>query len=145
MTDIISEGFDKSLSLLEKAGNDIDLLPQSVAIFLLVHSAQGVIDNGGYRYFFESNWPGTPSYGHFIEAYNKIGCEKQADDLARVVSTFPFPSPHLDERGRNKYIDENMDEDEYEVKGWGDALCGDKDVWAKLEAFYALHSADFDK
>ena len=143
MTDVIAEGFDKSLILLEKVDNQIDLLPKSGATFLLVHSAQGVIDNGGFRYFFESNWPETPPYSRFVEAYRTIGCEKQADELARVAGTFPFPSPHLDEESRNKYIDANLDEDEYEVKGWGDELCGDNEVWVKLEKFYKDHASDF--
>jgi hypothetical protein len=143
MSDIISEGFDKSLAMLEKAKNDIDVLPDAVATFLLIHSAQGVIDNGGYRYFFESNWPSSPPYSRFIEAYRKIGCIKQGEELDRVVSTFPFDNPHLNEESRNKYIEDNLDEDEYEVIGWGDELCGDEDVWAQLEKFYTSHAADF--
>lgn len=143
MSDAVSRGFKKALRLLEKAKDDLDLLPETVATFLLVHSAQGVIDNGGYRYFFELNWPNDPPYTRFIEAYKTIGCEKQAADFARVVDAFPFDHPHLDEEGRNKYMNENFDEDARDVKGWGDKLCGDQEVWKKLETFYNTHAPDF--
>lgn len=141
--DVIEQGYDEALLLLEKSAGDFDLLPDAVATFLFVHSAQGVIDNGGYRYFFESSWPNNPPYSRFMDAYRAIGCDAQADDLARVVSTFPFEAPHLNEEGRNKYMDENLDEDECEVRGWGDRLCGDEEVWRKLGAFYKMHASDF--
>jgi len=142
-TDVIEQGFKKALRLLKKKKDNMDLLPEAVATFLLVHSAQGVIDNGGYRYFFESNWPGNPPYSRFIQAYKAIGCDNQAADFGRVADTFPFEAPHLDEEGRNKYMDENLDEEEYAVKGWEKNLCGDEEVWRKLEAFYTTHASDF--
>ena len=102
----------------------------------MVYSAQGVIGNGGYYYFFEHDWPNDPPYSKFIDAYLEIGCSSQSNDLARVVSTFPFDNPHLNKNARNKYMDENYDEKKYEVKDWGDALCGDDEVWEKLKAYY---------
>jgi hypothetical protein len=48
-------------------------LPQNVRIFLLVNGAQGIIDNGGYKYFFGQDWPGTPPYDDFANAYEAIG------------------------------------------------------------------------
>jgi len=54
--DILSEGFGKAEIKLKKASDDICRLPDAIRNFLLVYSAQGVIDNGGYRYFFQSNW-----------------------------------------------------------------------------------------
>ncbi len=144
MQDKINEAFDKTQKLLKEKNDDIGQLPESVATFLLVYASQGVIDNGGYRYFFESNWPQAPTYSRFVDAYSAIGCEAQAATLARVVETFPFENPHLDEDGRNAYVAANYDEDTCEVKGWGDALCGDESVWVKLEAFYTEHISDFE-
>ncbi len=65
--DPISWAFKKALKKLDKARDDLDVLPPTVATFLLVHSAQGVIDNGGYRYFFESDWPNNPFYSRFVD------------------------------------------------------------------------------
>ena len=37
--------------MLTSVGDDMSRLPQNVRIFLFVNGAQGVIDNGGHRYF----------------------------------------------------------------------------------------------
>ncbi len=141
--DPISKTFREAVKKLDKAKDDIDLLPQSLATFLFVHAAQGVIDNGGYEYFFGSNWPKKPPYSRFVEAYEAIGCERQAKELARVVSTFPFDNPHLKETLRKKYMKKNYDDEKYEIKGWGDKLCGDEEVWEKLKKYYLKHHRDF--
>jgi hypothetical protein len=104
-----------------------------------IYSAQGVLDNGGYRYFFESDWEGQPDYSVFVQAYREIGCEAQAQELARVVATFDFADPHLHQDLRNRYMDERFDEESYEVRGWGDALCGDPEVYSKVHAYAARH------
>ena len=145
MSEIISEAFIKAEALAKaiETENDIHLLPKPVRTFLLVYSAQGVIDNGGYAYFFGSDWPDKPPYEYFYEAYNEIGCTHQAEDIQRVISTFPFIDPHLKMDERKKYIKENYDDEAFEVSGWGDALCGDQEVWAKLAAYYKKHENDF--
>jgi hypothetical protein len=142
-SDLISLAFKKAVKLLDKAHDDMGLLPPEVSTFLFVHSAQGVIDNGGYLYFFESNWPNNPSYSKFVESYRAIGCEKQANELARVISTFSFDNAHLEEDLRNKYMDDNYDENKCEIKGWGNDLCGDEKVWAKLEQYYISNKKKF--
>jgi hypothetical protein len=43
-----------------KRVRDPDKLPPAVKTILLVHAAQGVIDNGGLQYFFEADWPDRP-------------------------------------------------------------------------------------
>ncbi len=117
------------------AGGDLTKLSEPVRTFLIVNGAQGVIDNGGYRYFFDADWPGNPPYEVFAAAYETIGCWKQATDLRRVVATFPFPDPHLHKEGRCQFIEENYDQDSFSVRGWGDELCGDDEVWKKLAAY----------
>ena len=145
MSEIISEAFKKAeaTAKAKKAENDIHLLPKPVMTFLLVYSAQGVIDNGGYAYFFGSDWPDKLPYEYFYEAYNEIGCTNQAKDIQRVISTFPFTDPHLKMDERKKYIKENYYDEAFEVIGWGDALCGDEEVWEKLSSYYKIHENDF--
>jgi len=142
MSDIIDEAFKKAFARYGSIKN-INFLPPIIANFLLVHDAQGVIDNGGYRYFFGSNWPNNPPYSRFVDAYIAIGCKKQARDMERVVNTFPFENPHLHETRRSEYIKANFDEDSHEVKGWGDALCGDEEVWEKLREYYLKNKPEF--
>ena len=145
MNDIISVAFKKAeiLAKTMNAENEIDLLPRSVRTFLLVHAAQGVIDNGGYSYFFGPDWPNQLPYEEFAEAYDEIGCTNQAMDIRRIISSFPFSDPHLQSDKRANYIHDNYDGEALEVRKWGDALCGDKKVWEKLSVFYKKHENDF--
>ena len=135
--------FKKAVLMLQANSGEIESLPEPVKIFLLVHGAQGIIDNGGYRYFFESDWPDNPPYETFIRAYEVIGCDSQAEELRRVVATFPFARPELHKERRNAFIDANFDGEADSVRGWGDALCGDEDVWRKLADYYEAHKAAF--
>ena len=110
--------------MLTSVGDDMSRLPESVRIFLLVNGAQGVIDNGGYNYFFRQDWPGNPPYGDFADAYEAIGCIRQAADLRRVALSFPFSEPHLHKEERKAFIDARYDKSTYCVPEWGNALCG---------------------
>ncbi|NJD06326.1 MAG: DUF4375 domain-containing protein [Methylococcaceae bacterium] len=142
--DPIHIAFEKARNLLEGANENLDALPKAVATFLLVHGAQGTIDNGGFRYFFGSDWPDNPPYSRFVEAYRIIGCETQAKELDRIVHTFPFDNPHLCKDKRNEFIAKYYDKTSYEVSGWGDALCGDEDVWKKLAIYFEENALDFE-
>jgi hypothetical protein len=128
---------------LEAAGGDMSRLPEPLQVVLLIDGAQGVIDNGGYVYFFEEDWPNIPSYDDFISAYEAIGCEQQAVDLRRVVATFPFENPHLHKEQRQAFMDARYDKSEFCIPEWGNALCGDTDVWEKLARYYEMHEDDF--
>ncbi len=142
-TEPLSEAFEKAKRKLSKMKGNIFFLPSAVSNFLLVYSAQGVIDNGGYEYFFGGDWPHNPPYSKFVNAYRAIGCIKQSEDLARVVATFPFEKPELNETPRKKYIQDNYDKEHFEVKGWGDILCGDEEVWQKLRQYYEDNIKEF--
>ncbi len=135
VADIIDETFNRLSSRYGSFEEQIDTLPPVIQNFLLVVSAQGVIDNGGYRYFFGADWPGNPPYSKFIGAYQAIGCEEQAKELERVVGTFPFRDPHLHKGKRKWFMRTNYDQEKFEVRGWGDKLCGDETVWEKLALY----------
>jgi hypothetical protein len=145
MNDTISEAFSKARALADATNDEDDLsqLPESVKTFVLVYSAQGVIDNGGYYRFFDSDWPNRPPYSQFIDAYAKIGCKSQSKDFERVVTSFPFTDPHIKSEKRQKYMNDHYDEENFEVRGWGDILCGDEDVWEKLAVYYHQNKSDF--
>ena len=141
--DPLNEAFDRMLVLLFLADDNTEKLPFEVQTFMYVNSAQGVIDNGGYRNFFGSDWPNNPTYSKFINAYRTIGCQSQADDFQKVSLSFPFDNPHLKEKERIKYMDDNYDEEGFCIKGWGDSLCGDNEVWEKLERYYKKNIEKF--
>ena len=140
---VIEKGFEIANRFLGAAGDDIRKLPFEVATFMRVIAAQGVIDNGGYRYFFESDWPGNPPYSDFVQSYRAIGCHEQADDMERVIGVFPFPEPHLRSGERIRFMNENYDDDTFSIKGWGDALCGDATIWRNLAQYVRDHAEIF--
>ena len=139
MGDIIDEIFNRLTTRYGEVEEQLDSLPLSAQIFIRVLAAQGVIDNGGYRYFFGADWPGNPPYSLFIDAYRAIGCGEQARELERVVGTFPFGDPHLHKGKRKWFMRTNYDQEKFEVRGWGDELCGDERVWEKLAQFCEKH------
>jgi hypothetical protein len=124
-------------------------LPPALRTVIYIHSAQGTIDNGGLQYFFEADFPNTPPYARFIEAYHVIGAEKEAELLAKAVALFPFANPHKFVDRRNEFLDSFKDEEGDTVKSPFDPLtkklCGNKNVWACLEKFVTEHADSFRK
>jgi hypothetical protein len=118
---------------LREAGNDPTRLREEFRTVVVVYGAQGVIDNGGLQYFFESDWPGQPPYALFSEAYRRIGADLAAECIDRATAMFPFPEPHLAARRRLAFL-ESLAED-HELFALGDAICGNATVWLKLEEY----------
>ena len=122
-----------------RAAENIAELSDAVRTVALVHTAQGVIDNGGLQYFFEADFPGKPPYALFVEAYRNIGATAAASALAEAVSLFPFAEPHRHAAKRNKFMDGFKDEDDEPVNSPFERLtkplCGNKSIWRLLEAY----------
>jgi hypothetical protein len=119
--------------------NDISELHDPVRTVVLVHAAQGVINNGGLQNFFEADFPGKPPYSLFVEAYRRIGADDAASRLEQAVTLFPFPNPHRAVRKRNAFMDRFKDE-EGEAKNspfepLTNVLCGNKMVWRRLDKY----------
>lgn len=133
----------RAFAQLEAAGGDPSQLPVPLAHFVLVYSAQGVLDNGGFRFFLESDWPGQPAYETFVDAYAAIGCTEQAARFQEVVDSFGFEQPHLDGDLRNAFIAEQCDRPESRAHVWRDDLCGDERVWSALTDFARRHRSLF--
>lgn len=70
-----------------------------------IEQAQGVIDNGGFQYFFENDWPENPPYSLFVNAFRRIGAHEAADCIQEAVEMFPSTSPHEDHQMRRDYMD----------------------------------------
>jgi len=139
--EILHQAFERASAKLTAVDGDVSRLATPVRTFVLVHAAQGIIDNGGYRYFFGSNWPSQASYDDFVRAYEAIGCRSQAASIAKVAGTFPFSKPHLDEASRQGFMDARYDPVTNGIRGWDDDLCGDESVWQQLADFY-LHNSE---
>jgi Domain of unknown function (DUF4375) len=126
---------------LERLGGDpskLDLPQQTAAI---LYSVQAIIDNGGFQYLFENDFPSDPPYSNFAEAYRRIGADAAAERLEKAVAMFPFESPHLHQDQRLSFM-ETLDEDS-EFFELGNEVCGDEKVWTDLEAYAKTNAASF--
>ena len=126
---------------LEDARGDLASLPEPSRIVAIIYSAKGVIDNGGFEYFFESDWPGRPPYSLFSDAYRRIGADVAAECIAQATSLFPFADPHLAGDRRRSFIASLPKHSEF--LSLGDSVCGDRRVWEKLEAYVKRHESAF--
>ena len=141
--DVHERAVDFCFAKLDEAGGNLSALPIHLQTVIIVYSAQGIIDNGGFRYFFESNFPNTPSYQLFSDGYRRIGAEDQANCIDKAVQLFPFDNPHLYEQKRQEYLNNSCEDDDCELIKLGDVVCGDKAVWDKLNIYITNNVSAF--
>jgi hypothetical protein len=137
-----------ALAEVERVG-DPDKLPPAVRTVVLVPAAQGIIDNGGLQYFFESDFPGQPPYSVFVEAYRAIGADAEARALADAVQLFPFANPHKFQRRRDTFLTRFLNGDAHRPDSpfnpYTDKLCGNQEVWRLLEQYVRVHAELFPR
>lgn len=92
--------------------SDIDLMkvPEPERSFVAIYCAQGIIDNGGLRYFFESDFPTVDAYTIILQSYRNIGFPKLAEALEKVFTLFPNSLPHLNLYKRALFLEEYFSE-----------------------------------
>ena len=71
---------------------------------VLVIAAEGVIDNGGLRLFFENDWPDHPPYSTFSAAFRTIGADDLADAIETAAALFPGTEPERDTAARLSFL-----------------------------------------
>jgi hypothetical protein len=120
---------------LDAVGGRIQDLSEPYRTFLAVWSAQGLIDNGSLTHFFECDFPGTPSYSLFVDAYRRIGADHAACCLERAVASFPFDHPELQIDKRNEFIRANFNDKTFTVSLWDHSFAGNGLVFEKLKHF----------
>jgi hypothetical protein len=113
-------------------------------IFVRIYTAQGLIDNGGLPYFFGSDFPDTPDYSVFSDAYREIGAEDVAGWLDAAVALFASPIPHLDTESRSRYIQEHCSDYKGEMCELSDRIIAQSDrVFSLLADYVRKHPDDF--
>lgn len=123
---------DRAFSRLDEAGNDLSVLEEPSQTIVVITSAQGQIDNGGLRSFFECDWPGSPPYSLFIDAYDRIECHAEASAIRHAVDSFGIDSPEHHVEERNAYIKNHNGKKSHSVSGWEESICGNPGVWSNL-------------
>jgi len=121
---------------------DISRFPLPRQVFITIYSAQCVIDNGGFGYFFERDWPGQPPYSRFSDAYREIGATDVAELIDRGASLFGIADPHLHRDARLRYLNEHCRDESAELIKLGDQV-ESKCVFRFLEAYVRRHAEHF--
>jgi hypothetical protein len=128
---ILERASELAFQQLAAADGDVAKLAEPHRTVAIVYSAQGVIDNGGLIYFFESDWPGNPPYALFADAYRRIGCAAAADAIEQAANSFGVLHPEQEPALRNAYM-ERFSEPAGHDYIWDDPICGDERVWTNL-------------
>lgn len=140
----LDRALNYSLAEVERV-KDPAKLPLPVRTVVLVHAAQGIIDNGGLQYFFESDFPDQPPYSIFVDAYREIGAEDEANTLAAAVGSFPFPKPQKHKRRRNEFLDRVHDDGDSPFWAYDAQLCGSDQVWRLLAKYVRRCAKSFPR
>ena len=139
----LDEASRYAFAKLGEADGDIMRLPVPLQTVAVIVSAQGMIDNGGFRYFFESDWPGKPPYSFFAGAYRRIGADDAARAFDAAIALFPFANPHESARKRNEFLDRYEDDPADPFERLSDRVCGNRLIWQRLEEYVATNGAAF--
>lgn len=92
----ISTLFESEFDRITKAGFDRKTASLYKKVIVMVTTAQGIIDNGGFEYFFETKFEGPTEYCDFIEVYREIGMHKCATTMEQAVCELSSKQPKFD-------------------------------------------------
>ncbi|HEX3471648.1 MAG TPA: DUF4375 domain-containing protein [Silvibacterium sp.] len=139
--DFLDRAADYAFAELERVGGDPLKLDTPLLTIAVLYHFQGMVDNGAFRYAFENNFPFSPPYSMFADAYRRIGATQAAENLERSVAMFPFENPHEHEEERNAFMDSLNESDKFFELG--DEVCGDESIWTAMEEYAVKHAASF--
>ena len=134
-TDFLERASDIAFKKLDEKGGNTFLLENPLKAIAIVYTAQGVIDNGGLEYFFESDFPDNPPYQLFIDAYCEIGANEEAEIIQNSLSFFSLPKPELDMEGRRRFLATLPSDYSHEFSQLSGKLCGNSKIWTLLEEY----------
>lgn len=131
----IDDAIKHAYTFLPAIGGNAACLPEPMRTVVIVDTAQGIIDNGGLEYFFESDFPHNPPYSLFVEAFRRIGADAVSTCIELSADMFPFPHPHLHEAQRQQWIDSIKNNEAHAFVLLSRKACGDEVVYKKLAEF----------
>ncbi|MFC0251677.1 DMP19 family protein [Massilia consociata] len=140
----LNDAIEHAYTFLSAVDGNAALLPEPMRTVVIVSTAQGIIDNGGLEYFFESDFPHNPPYSLFVEAFRRIGADGVSTCIERCADMFPFAHPHLHEAQRQQWIDSIKDNEAHEFVLLSNKACGDKVVYKKLAEFVERNRNSFE-
>lgn len=118
LKDILTERDDEILLMnlvqyfTDQKNFDINALAEVPRNVVAVVTAQAIIDNGGFRQFFESEIDGKPDYRIFVQAYKAIGARESAQAIEQVLEMFPEGQPPQNWCQKEKYLSKIFSQDQ---------------------------------
>lgn len=114
-------------------------------VVALIYSAQGVIDSGGFEYFFGNDWPEQLPYSVFADAYREIGADESAECIEAAEKLFPFPDPHRAEEARIDFMATHYQTEDSLLDRLGGRVMDNSDATFDLLARYVrAHRSEFE-
>lgn len=141
--DLLDRTADLVFAEVDPAASMGQLLPREREVFVMIYTAQGIIDNGGFQYLFECDFPGNPEYKRFSDAYREIGAGVIADLLDRAASLFPFTDAHLKRDERISYLRQHCVEADSPMGLLSGEAIGQRLVFTRLAEYVRTHSNAF--
>ena len=138
MLDLAVDGLYKEL---QRVDNDLSKIPPVTVPIALLYMFQGMVDNGGFQYPMETDFPGCPPYSAFVEAYRQIGAKEAATALEQAVALFPFEHPEYEAEARCAFMS-SLEEDSL-FQQLSDKVCGDDTIWKSMDEYVAAHRDAF--
>ncbi|MGQ0729212.1 DMP19 family protein [Acidovorax sp.] len=126
-----------------EADGCVSRLPEALQTVVVINTTQGIIDNGGLEYFYESDFPTNLPYSFFAETFRRIGVESVASCIDESSRMFPFPEPHLHEAKRRTWLDSVKDDEAHPFVHLSRKACGDELVFQKLAEYVDRHRDAF--
>lgn len=133
--DLLSEAAEYAFARFEAVEERLERLAEPLRTFVIVYSAQAIIDNGGLEYFFSNNFPDNPPYRLFISAYELIGAQQAAQAIDQSLGFFSMDRPERDQAARLAFIESLPEDDTHPFCRLSLQICGDERVWSCLETY----------
>jgi len=109
--------------------------PVLAADIIIAYNAQGVVDNGGFAYFFEADFPGK-THHQVAESFRRLDLAEHANLIEKMMALFPEGTPHQDIYARIAFIAERFHWDRDEDRN-SDVRNADNYFWDHSEEVYS--------
>lgn len=91
--DLITE----TMKRVTARGFDPRRSPWDHKVCVLLHAAQGIIDNGGFEYFFESSFHGNPDMEDFPRVFEAVGASSTAGAILEALQRSRIAGANYDD------------------------------------------------
>ena len=76
---------EKTFDQIIQNGFNIDTAPFHEKVVILITTAQGIIDNGGFQYFFENKFENNTNPNEFVKAFEAIDAHESANAIKKAI------------------------------------------------------------